>query len=490
MPRLVALFSSFMLVAALLVTASVVGDSAPAGAACVSGTKTFSGTVQGEDSRFVNVLIGIELFAGNQRVDANGCPSTQHYHIVKTLNTSLAADGAVSGSGLTRNWSVQVPSNVTRAYVEVYPRSSQTNPPGKTDKSRYGTTMHHDTPITASPNIRLPLNCGLSGGGIEGGNGTITGRVLRNGRAVTPDSVIVFSLGPNSSPKILGWGIANVVSGGFVAEALAPDQHYQIFITQGGTSKRVMWVPMNRCADVDIDIDMNPNVVDPIAGATFFIANSFGGGNAAVTTVFGFPGDQPVVGDWDGNGFDDIGVRRGSRFEVRYGTGAGFPSKVFGYGKPGDELFIGDWDGNGTDTLAVRRGKEFYIRNDTNSGPAHVVLGYGKPGDEVFVGDWDGDGKDTFAVRRGNVFYLRNDLQPGNATTVFGYGKAGDEVLIGDWDGDREDTFAVRRGNRYFLRNDTVSGAAHITLAYGKPTDTVLVGDWNGDSIDTFGVHR
>src|SRR5690606_8499939 len=36
---------------------------------------------------------------------------------------------------------------------------------------------------------------------------------------------------------------------------------------------------------------------------------------------------------------------------------------VFTYGRPGDEVLVGDWDGDGVDTLAVRRGTSVHIAN-------------------------------------------------------------------------------------------------------------------------------
>lgn len=481
--------SRLLTVITLVASFTVIG-AAPASAGCVSGTRTFSGTIEGEDGRFVHAMIGIELFAGNQRVDAHGCPSTQMYHIAERLNTSLGAEGAESSAGLTKTWSVQVPSNVTRAFVEVYPRSVNTSPPGGTDKARYGSTMHHDTPITERPVIQLPLNCGLFGGGVSGGNGTISAQVFRNGKPVTPDRVHVFSLGPNDSPKILGWTVADIVPGGFEAPHLAPNQHYQVFVTQGGSTKRALWIPLERCAELDIDIHMEAGAAQTVDGATFYVSNSLGGGAADQTIIFGYPSDEPVALDWDGNGLDDIGIRKGNTFEVLASMVPNWPAKTFSYGRAGDELFIGDWDGNGTDTLAVRRKNVFHVRNDTNSGPAHFTLGFGRAGDEVMVGDWDGDGKDTFAVRRGNIVFLRNDLLSGPATVVFGYGRAGDEMMVGDWDGDGNDTFAVRRGAEYFIRNDTISGPAHVNFRYGRADDTVLVGDWDANGTDTFSVYR
>ncbi|MGO1623021.1 RCC1 domain-containing protein, partial [Flaviflexus sp.] len=43
---------------------------------------------------------------------------------------------------------------------------------------------------------------------------------------------------------------------------------------------------------------------------------------------------------------------------------------AFAYGRFGDEVFVGDWDGDGYDTLAVRRGINFYANNSLRGGNA------------------------------------------------------------------------------------------------------------------------
>lgn len=205
---------------------------------------------------------------------------------------------------------------------------------------------------------------------------------------------------------------------------------------------------------------------------------------------FGKSTDVFVVGDWNGNGSDTLGIRRSSTFYLRDQNSDGAATYSFVFGRSTDSIFIGDWDGDGKDTLAVRRGNRFYIQNTLTGGEASTSFVYGQAGDEILVGDWDGDGKDAFAVRRGNAYHIRNTLTSGVAQSVIVYGKTTDTVLAGDWDGNGADSFAVRRGNIYHIRNSVTSGVADLKLAYGRSTDDVIVGDWNSDGSDTLGVIR
>jgi hypothetical protein len=265
--------------------------------------------------------------------------------------------------------------------------------------------------------------------------------------------------------------------------------------TPDGSEDGVDAFTLEVCDSAGVDCSSIPVsvTVDGLKSKWFF-TNVLQGGAASAEVIFGKgAGEEFFVGDFDGNGIDDLAKRANDTnlFEILDLNGvASAANQTLGYGKPGDEVFVGDWDGNGTDTFAVRRGNQFFVKNSLTPGPADVVIGYGKAGDEVFVGDWDADGDDTFAVRRGNVFFARNTVTSGNADEVFGYGKAADDVLVGDWDASGSDTFAVRRGNVIFVRNDFATAPAEFSFGFGKASDELFPGDWNNDDLDTFAVRR
>ncbi|MCM3661188.1 glycosyl hydrolase family 18 protein [Georgenia satyanarayanai] len=222
----------------------------------------------------------------------------------------------------------------------------------------------------------------------------------------------------------------------------------------------------------------------------FFLTDSWRGGAADHTFMYGRFTDEVLIGDWDGDGRDSITVRRGNRFFVNNDPRGGPAGTEFVYGRPGDVVLVGDWNGDGRDTLAVRRGATYHVKNSLSGGKADHVIVYGRAGDDIMVGDWNGDGRDTFAVRRGATYHVKNSLAGGRADTVFAYGRADDATLAGDWDGDGKDTFAVRRGNVYHVSNTLRAGRADVVTAYGRAGDEVYVGDWNGDGRDTLGLRR
>src|SRR5262249_45836742 len=108
---------------------------------------------------------------------------------------------------------------------------------------------------------------------------------------------------------------------------------------------------------------------------------------------------------------------------------------------------VGDWDGDGTDPLGVfdPRTATFYLRNSNSAGfPDAGIIHYGAPGWLPVVGDWDGDGVDTVGVfdpvgqfgQAPATWYLRNRNSPGAPSYApFAYGTAAFQPVVGDWDG-------------------------------------------------------
>ena len=149
---------------------------------------------------------------------------------------------------------------------------------------------------------------------------------------------------------------------------------------------------------------------------------------------FGSSTDQPVVGDWDGDGYSDVGVRTpGTRtFSLR--TAAGVTSIVLG--KPRDLPLAGDWDGDGSWEVGVRRARSgrFVLRaGDGTTSPVDL----GDVTDVPVTGDWDGDGVTDLGVydQAAAVFTLRLVDRDGLTWTAeVPFGTRGDLPVTGDWD--------------------------------------------------------
>lgn len=171
----------------------------------------------------------------------------------------------------------------------------------------------------------------------------------------------------------------------------------------------------------------------------------------------------------------------------------------FVFGETGASILVGDWDGDGVDEIAVRRdisglGK-FFFNDNSDPGPADASFVIGETAATPVVGDWDGDGDDNVGVRRDvsgtGKFFLDIDGDS-TADIDFVLGADTDAPVVGNWDGNATDNIGIVRtiggGLRWFLSDD--AGAVTSNFAFGSAGDTPIVGDWDGDGDDNVGVVR
>ena len=197
--------------------------------------------------------------------------------------------------------------------------------------------------------------------------------------------------------------------------------------------------------------------------------------------------DTYLIGDWDGDGRDNVALRTGNKIQMDFNFDGIVDDFVQSYGKGNeeDEYLVGDWDGDGRDNIAVRSGNKILM--DYNFDGRHdFVQSYGKGNeeDQYLVGDWDGDGRDNIAVRRGYKILMDYNFD-GSPDRTFGYGNGNseDQYLVGDWNGDGRDNIAVRRG-RKILMDYNFDGRHDFVQSYGKgkEEDEYLAGNWAGNT--------
>ena len=165
-----------------------------------------------------------------------------------------------------------------------------------------------------------------------------------------------------------------------------------------------------------------------------YLRNSNTQGVADIRFFFGNPGDVPIVGDFNGDGCDTVSIYRPVESRVfvinRLGDddgGLGAAEVAYVFGNPGDQPFVGDFDGDGVETVGLHRASTglVYFRNSHSQGVADHEFIFGDPGDRLIAGDWTGDGIDTVGVfRPGNQrVYLRFSNSSGVADVEFLWGE-------------------------------------------------------------------
>ena len=171
--------------------------------------------------------------------------------------------------------------------------------------------------------------------------------------------------------------------------------------------------------------------------AFVYLRNSNTQGIADTRFFFGNPSDVPLAGDFNGDGCDTLSLYRPSeqRFYImnelgENNQGVGAAGFSFIFGNPGDQPVVGDWDGDGIDEVGLHRESTglFYWRNTLSQGIADGAIFFGNPGDRFVAGDWGiVDGADTPAVFRSanTTFYFRHSLTQGPADSQVTWGEPG-----------------------------------------------------------------
>jgi hypothetical protein len=248
----------------------------------------------------------------------------------------------------------------------------------------------------------------------------------------------------------------------------------------------------------------NPTTVGVFRWSTaqWLLRTTNSAGSPNLSYAYGSPGepnrDVAVACDWDGNGTSTPGVfrRATGQWLLRNSHGSGNPDVTFSYGSTfasdGDMPVVGDWDGNGSETIGVYRSGtgQWLLRNSNSAGSANIVATFGsldpQLGDIPVVGDWDGNGTTTIGIYRRSTgeWFLRNANSTGGAHLIFPFGTPADPKrdmpVVGDWDGNGTTTVGVyrRATAEWLLRNSNSAGEPQLSFAYGSTDDIPVVGRW------------
>lgn len=200
----------------------------------------------------------------------------------------------------------------------------------------------------------------------------------------------------------------------------------------------------------------------------------------------------PFRGDFDGDGIVDAGLMTVlGGFYYYYVNLSKGGLLATSWGLSGDYVVIGDYNGDGRDQIAVWRPSDgnWYIL-DENLSPS--VIQWGLPGDIPVPGDFNGDGTTDPAVWRPSTgtWWLRNGTSTSDTEPVGQqWGLPGDIPVHGWYGNDKKAKFVVwRPSDGTWYVNDPSAG---ITMQqWGLPGDIPLSTDHNGDGTTDFTIYR
>jgi hypothetical protein len=167
-----------------------------------------------------------------------------------------------------------------------------------------------------------------------------------------------------------------------------------------------------------------------------------------------------LVGNWTGDGTDDLIVRKSNGemwlYPFRDNTFYGHHAKKVADNYNYTHYLVGDWTTDGTDDLICRdsNGYMWLCQFDNETFLSPVLVGHGWNFTDYLVGNWTGDGTADLIVRKSNgemwLYPFRD-----NSFHVPGYGKKVAEnwfythYFPGYWTGDGTDDMIVRDSGAY-----------------------------------------
>jgi hypothetical protein len=232
---------------------------------------------------------------------------------------------------------------------------------------------------------------------------------------------------------------------------------------------------------------------------TFYLRHSNTTGAADITVNFGGqPSDLPVVGDWNGDGMDTIGVYRNATGFFILSNSNTTPAANYEVllGNPGDTPFAGKWTadmiGDGIGVFRPTNGI-LYAKRQLTSGFSDYFAVFGDPGDVGYAGDWNGDGLDSIGIYRpsNGYFFMTQNSQPSGVTfgdLGFPWDIGTGIPVVGDWNADGITTVGQRTGSFFALHSANATAGSDTVFTFGPTSGRPIAGKWTLGSAPNAGV--
>lgn len=159
------------------------------------------------------------------------------------------------------------------------------------------------------------------------------------------------------------------------------------------------------------------------------------------------------------------------------------------YGVSGDIPVVGDFDGNGVEDLAVYRAGSWYIDTNHDYASDTVLNLGGAAGDVPLAADFDGDGIADLVIYRAGTWFIRSSRSGQISQRSLG-GAANDRPVVADFDGDGIPDIAVYRAGTWLIQTHSASGADIVDHFGGLPQDQPCAADWDQDGRADLCIYR
>ncbi len=213
-------------------------------------------------------------------------------------------------------------------------------------------------------------------------------------------------------------------------------------------------------------------------------------GSQQITQTWGTSGDDPVEGDYDGDGKTDFSVFRpgNNTWYIMYSSTA--TTAQFQFGASSDVPAQSDFDGDGkTDAALFRPSTGTWYVIQSGNGQT-LIQTFGNSTDTPYPADHDGDGRADLAVWRpsNQTFYSFNSSN--GVVWTMAHGQSGTPVSA-DYDGDGKADYAVYNSSNanWHIRQST-TGTLLSPIQWGNANDKPVQNDYDGDAKVDLAVWR
>jgi hypothetical protein len=149
---------------------------------------------------------------------------------------------------------------------------------------------------------------------------------------------------------------------------------------------------------------------------------------------------RPLVGDWDGDDADEVGLYDQSTgtFYLSDSFTTEAPAQTFDYGAPNSRAVAGNWNNSGGDGIGIYTAEgNFWLKNVPSAGAHDIEVAFGDGLLRPVVGEWVAGTVSVGLYNSGSgAWFVRNDLTSGPADASFGYGDGGIglDPVVGWWE--------------------------------------------------------
>jgi (2Fe-2S) ferredoxin len=345
---------------------------------------------------------------------------------------------------------------------------------GNSDCSDGAVTMNDNKSCTATFNTQSAQAFGLSVNKTGTGNGTVTS----NPAGINCGGDCSESYAAGSVVALSAFAAAGSVFSGWTGSGCSTG-----LLTMNGSRSCAAVFSSKPSQQV-----FGVGVFRPSVGGWYFDSGnrSWDGCGQDACFAFGTAGDEPVLGDYDGDKKVDIGVYRSGMWFVLRSSDGGVTYQGWG-GMVQDIPVPADYDGDRKADIAVYRDGMWYVLRSSDGAAISTDWG-GMEQDIPVPRDYDGDGKADIAVYRDGIWYVLQSSDGAAISTAWG-GMTQDIPVPRDYDADGKADIAVYRdGIWYVLRSS--DGAAISTAWGGMAQDIPVPADYDGDGKADIAVYR